>query len=162
MPGADHSAKTKPNTNRLSRIKNMPVQLGSKLPAENEARIEIVPLIDIMFFLLAAFMLVSISMVNMKSVKVNLPTATQASAETQRDFLNISVDKTGAMFLDKKLVAQNELAATLASLRATNAALRVFISGDKEAKHGEIIRALDIVRGAGIEKVAFEIRPTSE
>lgn len=140
----------------------MPVQLGSKLPAENEARIEIVPLIDIMFFLLAAFMLVSLSMVNMKSIKVNLPTATAASAETQRDFLNITVDKTGALFLDKKLVAGNEMAATLASMHATNAALRVFISGDKEAKHGEIIRALDIVRGAGIDKVAFEIRPNSE
>ena len=57
----------------------MPVKLGSKLPEENEARIEIIPLIDIMFFLLAAFMLVSLSMVNMKSVKVNLPTSTTAT-----------------------------------------------------------------------------------
>jgi biopolymer transport protein ExbD len=140
----------------------MPVQLSSKLAVEQEARIEIVPLIDIMFFLLAAFMLVSLSMVNMKSVKVNLPTATQATAETHRDFLNISVDKAGAMFLDKKLVGQNELAGALAAMHATNAALRVFISGDQEAKHGEIIRVLDIVRAAGIDKVAFEIRPASE
>ena len=58
----------------------MPVKLGSKLPPENEARIEIIPLIDIMFFLLAAFMLVSLSMVNLKGVKVNLPTATTATA----------------------------------------------------------------------------------
>src|SRR5687768_2785915 len=119
----------------------MPVQLGSRLPAESEARIEIVPLIDIMFFLLAAFMLVSLSMVNTKSIKVNLPTATAASPEAQRDFLNISVDKTGALFLDKKLVGPNELAATLASVYATNAALRVFISGDKDARHGEVIQA---------------------
>jgi biopolymer transport protein ExbD len=140
----------------------MPVRLGSALPAEQEARIEIVPLIDIMFFLLAAFMLVSLSMVNMKSIKVNLPTATAATAEMKRDFLNISVDKAGALFLDKKLVGQNELAATLASMYATNSALRVFISGDKDARHGEIVRALDIVRSAGIEKVAFEIRPNAE
>ena len=54
----------------------MPVKLGSKLPPENtEARIEIIPLIDIMFFLLAAFMLVSLSMVNLKGIKVNLPTS---------------------------------------------------------------------------------------
>ena len=63
----------------------MPVKLGSKLPPpESEARIEIIPLIDIMFFLLAAFMLVSLSMVNMKSVKVNLPTATTATGDTKR------------------------------------------------------------------------------
>src|SRR5687767_15482899 len=114
----------------------MPVKLGTKLPPENaEARIEIIPLIDIMFFLLAAFMLVSLSMVNMKSIKVNLPTATAATAETKRDFVNISVDKAGALFLDKKLVGQNELAATVASMHATNSALRVFISGDKDARH---------------------------
>ena len=63
----------------------MPVKLGSKLPTESaEARIEIVPLIDIMFFLLAAFMLVSLSMVNIKSVKVNLPTATTAAPDSPR------------------------------------------------------------------------------
>lgn len=141
----------------------MPVRLGSKLPAEHqEARIEIVPLIDIMFFLLAAFMLVSLSMVNMKSVKVNLPTATAASAERQRDFLNISVDKSGLLFLDKKPVAQNELASALSGAHQTNADLRVFISGDQDARHGDIIHALDIVRGAGIEKVAFEIKPQSK
>ena len=141
----------------------MPVRLGSKLPVEhNEARIEIVPLIDIMFFLLAAFMLVSLSMVKMKSVKVNLPTATAATSETQRDLLNISVDKSGLIYLDKKPVAQNELAATLVAMHQTNANLRVFISGDKDARHGEIIRALDIVRGSGIEKVAFEIKPDAK
>ena len=64
----------------------MPVKLGSKLPTESaEARIEIVPLIDIMFFLLASFMLVSLSMVNMKSVKVNLPTAVTATQDVKRD-----------------------------------------------------------------------------
>ena len=52
----------------------MPVNMGRRLQPENaEARIEIIPLIDIMFFLLAAFMLVSLSMVHLATVKVNLP-----------------------------------------------------------------------------------------
>ncbi len=138
----------------------MPVRLGSKLPTESaEARIEIVPLIDIMFFLLAAFMLVSLSMVNMKSVKVNLPTATAATSDNERDFLNITVDKSGLLYLDKKPMGQNELAATLGAIKQTNASVRVFISGDQDCRHGDVIRALDIVRSTGIEKVAFEIRP---
>jgi biopolymer transport protein ExbD len=137
----------------------MPVKLGSKLPPESaEARIEIIPLIDIMFFLLAAFMLVSLSMVNMKSVKVNLPTATTATTDTQRDFVNISVDKAGLAYLDTKPVGPNELALALATMAKANPDVRVFISGDKDARHGDVIRVLDIVRGTGIQKVAFEIR----
>lgn len=137
----------------------MPVKLGSKLPPEStEARIEIIPLIDIMFFLLAAFMLVSLSMVNLKSVKVNLPTATTATADAQRDLVNISVDKAGLAYLNTKPVGPNELALGLAALAKTNAEVRVFISGDKDARHGDVIRVLDIVRATGIQKVAFEIR----
>lgn len=137
----------------------MPVKLGSKLPvAEEGVRIEIIPLIDIMFFLLAAFMLVSLSMVNMKSVKVNLPTATVGNTDTQKDFLNISVDKAGMVYCDKKPVGLNELAQSLASFQRTNADVRVFISGDQDARHGDVIHVLDVVRGAGVQKVAFEIR----
>jgi len=140
----------------------MPVKLGSKLPADSEARIEIIPLIDIMFFLLAAFMLVSLSMVNMKSVKVNLPTATTATADTKKDFVIISVDKAGLVFLDQQPVGNHELAQLLTGMQQTNATMRVFISGDQDARHGDVIRVLDLVRATGIEKVAFEIRETSK
>lgn len=137
----------------------MPVKLGSKLPAENaEARIEIIPLIDIMFFLLAAFMLVSLSMVNLKTVPVNLPTATIATPETLKGFIHISIDKTGLLFLEDKPTTNHELSAALLASQKTNTATRVFISGDRDARHGEIIRVLDLVRSSGIDKVAFEIR----
>jgi biopolymer transport protein ExbD len=135
----------------------MPVKLSNS-SNDHEARIEIIPLIDIMFFLLAAFMLVSLSMVNMKSVKVNLPTATTANAETKKDFINLSIDRTGAIFFDKQPVGPNELVQELTAWRTTNESVRVFISGDQDARHGDVIRALDLVRSTGIEKVAFEIR----
>lgn len=141
----------------------MPVKLGSKLPPPaTEARIEIIPLIDIMFFLLAAFMLVSLSLVNLKSVPVNLPTATTATADTRRDFVNLSVDRAGLTYLDTKLVGPNELALALAALARANPEVRVFISGDRDARHGEVLRVLDTVRATGIQKVAFEIRSTEK
>jgi biopolymer transport protein ExbD len=136
----------------------MPVKLGSKLPPESEARIEIIPLIDIMFFLLASFMLVSLSMVNLKSVKVNLPTATRSTVELKKDFVSISVDKTGIMYFDKQPVAANELLVKLSAWHGTNESVRVFISGDQDVRYGVVMRALDLVRSTGIEKVAFEIR----
>jgi biopolymer transport protein ExbD len=136
----------------------MPVKLGPKLASEEGARIEIIPLIDIMFFLLAAFMLVSLSMVNMKSVKVNLPTATLANSDTQNDFITLSVDQAGMVFFDKQPVGPNELAQRLGAVQRTNENVRVFISGDGDARHRDMIRVLDVVRGLGIQKVAFEVR----
>ncbi len=52
----------------------------------------------------------------------------------------------------------NELAQRLAGFQHTNDNLRVFISGDQDARHGDVIHVLDVVRGAGVQKVAFEIR----
>jgi biopolymer transport protein ExbD len=136
----------------------MPVKLGPRQTQESEARIEIIPLIDIMFFLLASFMLVSLSMVNMKAVAVSLPTAVTATPETRRDFLDISVDQSGGVYLDKTPMAGHELVTALAAAVKANPDLRVFISGDRDARHGEILRVLDLVRTAGIDRVAFEVR----
>jgi len=141
----------------------MPVKLGSKLPSGTpEARIEIIPLIDIMFFLLASFMLVSLSMVNMKGVKVNLPTATTATNETKKDFITVTVDKAGLAYLDAKPVGDHELVQALSAKRQADATLRVFISGDQDSRHGDMMRVLDLVRSAGVEKVAFETREASK
>ena len=139
----------------------MPLKLGPKQSSESEARIEIIPLIDIMFFLLASFMLVSLSMVNLKSVKVNLPTATKATLETKNDFASISVDKDGAVYLDKQPIGPNELVLRLNAWHHTNENLRVFISGDQDVRYGAVVHVLDLVRSTGIQKVAFEIREPS-
>jgi biopolymer transport protein ExbD len=101
---------------------------------------------------------VSMSMVNLKSVKVNVPTATAASSDAQKDFISLSIDRAGAIFFEREPIGANELAQRLAAVNQTNATTRVFISGDQEARHGDIIRVLDLVRGAGIDRVAFEIR----
>ena len=137
----------------------MPVKLGSKLPPDSsEARIEIIPLIDIMFFLLAAFMLVSLSMVHLKTVKVNLPTATTATADNQKHLVALTVNKTGLAFLDAKPVGDHELAQLLAARLHADPDTRVSISGDEDTRNGDMMRLLDLVRSSGIQKVAFETK----
>jgi len=136
----------------------MPVKLNSQHDAEAEARIEIIPLIDIMFFLLAAFMLVSLSQVHVRSLKVNLPTAVTAGSETPREWVAITVDRHGMISCDRLPMGHHELLAHLKALRQTNAQLRVLITGDAEARHGDLIRVLDLIRSAGIQSVAFETR----
>jgi biopolymer transport protein ExbD len=136
----------------------MPVKLGSKLPAESEARIEIIPLIDIMFFLLASFMLVSLSMVQLKVIKVDLPTASASSGEGSKDLITISVNESGLAFLDGNPIGNSELALRLATTRQTNSATRVLVRGDRNARHGDVVRVLVVVQSAGIVNAGIEIR----
>jgi biopolymer transport protein ExbD len=123
-----------------------------------KANIQIIPLIDIMFFLLAAFMLVSLSMATTKSVKVNLPTAQSGNPDNHPNTLAVSVDATGGIYLDKRPIGKNELLAELTRIHQANPSTRVIITGDVDARHGTVITVLDRVRGAGIEAVAFQTR----
>jgi biopolymer transport protein ExbD len=137
------------------------MKIGSPLP-QKKARIEIIPLIDIMFFLLAAFMMASLTMIRVQSIKMNLPTATMATRDFKPDILNIAVDKAGDVYIEKKLVTTVDLHTVLSNKFRLNTNLPVYISGDQDATHGAVIRVLDIVRKEGIQKVSFAISSAPE
>jgi biopolymer transport protein ExbD len=134
------------------------MKIGSPLP-HRRARIEIIPLIDIMFFLLAAFMMASLTMVRLQSIKMDLPTATTATKDFKPDIVNISVNRDGDIYIEKKPVNLVELHAYLSNKFRINTNVPVYISGDKDATHGAVIRVLDAVRREGIQKVSFAISP---
>ncbi len=124
-------------------------------------RIEIIPLIDIMFFLLASFMLVSLTMSRQQSVKVNLPTATQAARDFKPDIISLAVDRRGEVFLEKTPITLPALYTVLTNRAALNTNLPVYISGDLETTHGSMMRVLDVARRAGFQKVAFNVEAGS-
>ena len=132
------------------------MKLGSPFP-HKKARIEIIPLIDIMFFLLASFMLASLALIRLQSIKMDLPTGQQASKSSRKDIVNLKVKRNGDIYLDKALVTSVELRSYLSNEFRTNASVAVYITGDPEATHGMIIDALDLVRQEGIQKVSFAI-----
>ena len=136
------------------------MKIGSPFP-HKKARIEIIPLIDIMFFLLASFMLASLSMMRLQSIKMDLPTATVAKRDFKPDIVNIGVDKLGNLYLEKKPVSMVDLQNFLSNRFRINTNVPVYISGDKDATHGTIIGVLDVVRRQGIQKVSFAIAPAS-
>lgn len=122
------------------------------------ARIEIIPLIDIMFFLLATFVMVSLSMVKNQGIPVKLPSAATALPQDRKDAATISVSAAGQVYLDKEELSLEALSARLATLRDANAELRIFINGDEDARLGLAIEVLDTTRKLGITKVAFETK----
>jgi biopolymer transport protein ExbD len=133
------------------------MEVASPIPKKH-ARIEIIPLIDIMFFLLASFMMVSLSQVHMKGMKVNLPPGVSGDVQSKKDYISLSVDKDGYTYFDKDKIALEEVLPKLLQLHASSPEAKVFIRGDREALHGNVTRLLDQVRSSGFKKVSFEIK----
>lgn len=126
-------------------------------------RIEIIPLIDIMFFLLAAFMMVSIAKIKVNSLKIALPTEVPATErEPKEDFVSISVNPLGQVQIDKQLIGSKaELIQRLDELYAANHQQKILISADRETHHGDVMALLGRLRQAGFERVAFAIKGDS-
>jgi biopolymer transport protein ExbD len=133
------------------------MRVSSPIP-HKKARIEIIPLIDIMFFLLASFMMVSLSQVHMKGMKVNLPTGQSGETQSKSQYISVSVDKDGRAYFDKIEMSYETLLPKLQQVYRENPEAKVFVRGDAETVHGNIIRVLDILRAAGFYKIAFEIK----
>jgi len=131
--------------------------LGSPVP-KKRARIEIIPLIDIMFFLLASFMMVSLSQTHMKGIRVNLPAAIAPPPSQVKDYVSIKVREGNVVTFDNQVVSDDQVLPRLYDLHRANPDIKISISADLMAMHGDVIAVLDKVRSAGITKVGYQIR----
>jgi biopolymer transport protein ExbD len=123
-----------------------------------KARIEIIPMIDTIFFLLVFFMISTLSMAQYRGMPVNLPKAAsgqQAPAESAA----ITIDKESRIFLNKEKVDQAALADLLRQQLEQNADLLVVINADDGVEHGRVVEVMDIARGANVAKMAIAVKP---
>jgi|SRR5579859_1322213 len=131
------------------------------IPSPNSrkrARIEIIPLIDIMFFLLATFLMVSLSMIRNFGLPLNLPAAITSTPLEQKDFAVISITGQGDLFYNKERIEPGQLRPFLESLRATYPEPKVFVNGDENVAFSKVVAVLDQARQVGILKVAIQTR----
>jgi biopolymer transport protein ExbD len=133
------------------------MRLSSPIP-HKRARIEIIPLIDIMFFLLASFMMVSLSQTHMKGIRVNLPAAIAPPPSPVKDYVSIKVREGNVVTFDNDVVTDDQVLPRLYQLHQANPEIKVSISADLLAMHGDVIAVLDKVRSVGITKVGYQIR----
>ena len=137
------------------------MRMRSPIP-HKKARIEIIPLIDIMFFLLASFMMVSLSQTHMKGIRVNLPSANSPPADPNvKDYIAIRVTEGGLIYFDNEPVVDNEVLPKLYALYQGNKDVKVSLSAETLAMHGDVIGLLDRVRLSGITKVGYQIKAAS-
>jgi biopolymer transport protein ExbD len=134
------------------------MRVASPIPKKH-ARIEIIPLIDIMFFLLASFMMVSLSQTHMKGIKVNLPSAQVLRSDQPKDFVSIRVAAGPVYYVENQAMNDDqEVMNRLSQLHQANPNLKVSISAEMLALHGDVIKILDHVRALKISKVGYQIR----
>ena len=124
-----------------------------------KARIEIIPLIDIIFFLLATFVMVSLSMTKNQGVQVGLPTAsTAASLGDNKEMdkaVTLSVTAKGDIFWNKEKITIAQLPLKLQTFKTTSHEPKVIINGDAGADFKNVVAVLDEVRKVGIAKVGI-------
>jgi biopolymer transport protein ExbD len=138
------------------------MRMRSPIPKKH-ARIEIIPLIDIMFFLLASFMMVSLSQTHMKGIAVNLPSANSAPPDpNKKDFVSIRVTQGNLIYFDNVPVSGDDVLDRLYKLHEANKDIKVSLSAETLALHGDVIGLLDKIRLAEITKIGYQIKPASE
>ena len=130
-----------------------------RIREKRRARIEIVPLIDIIFFLLATFVMVSLSMVKHQGIPVVVPQAATGQAQEKNEHTMVTLSETGQMYLNKVELSQEALFAQIRTLKQANPELRILINGDENVRLGLAIGVLDETRKLGITKVAFATTP---
>ena len=138
------------------------MKMRSTIPKKH-ARIEIIPLIDIMFFLLASFMMVSLSQTHMKGILVNLPSANAPPQppDTPKDYVAIRVTEGGLIYFDNQPILSDDVLDRLYKLHEQNKDIKVFLSAELLATHGDVITLLDKIRLSGITKIGYQIKPAS-
>ena len=122
-----------------------------------KARIEIIPLIDVIFFLLATFVLFTLSLNKIQSLPVELPSAQpNATPNPEDDTVILQVTDAGSAYWNKELISMNEITPRLQNYKSTSPNPHVLITGDERAKVGAAVKAFDLVRKSGIKQVSIE------
>ncbi len=120
-----------------------------------KAKIEIIPMVDTMFFLLVFFMLSSLALTRQNGLPVNLPKASTAPKQQPVD-LTITLDSQGKIFVNKNLVELKDLSAALVNqaggAKADFDKVTVVINADKTVNYGLVIQCIDEARTVGISK----------
>lgn len=124
-----------------------------------KARIEIIPMIDTMFFLLVFFMLASLAMIQQHGLPVNLPHAATGQDEVAQ-VVTLTLYKDGSLFYDKEQISSPaEVRNRLSQLQNEGKQPSAVINADRGVEHGRVVEVLDAVRESGVVKVAIAVKP---
>ena len=124
-----------------------------------KARIEIIPMIDIMFFLLVFFIMITLHMIPNAGLRTQLPSsATTQTLPPAR--VTVSLAEDGSLSVDGRALTPAQLTAMLAA-RADVAHVAVTIAGAKQAQLQKLVAVMDACRAAGVSQIALAAQPAA-
>jgi biopolymer transport protein ExbD len=122
------------------------------------ARIEIIPLIDVIFFLLATFVLFTLSLNKSGGLPVSLPATETSVARAAEGAVTLTISADGTLAWDQQNVTLEDFIARLQAYKSTATDPRVLINGDENAAFSQARYVIDEVRKAGISRILIETR----
>ncbi len=125
---------------------------------KKRARIEVIPLIDVIFFLLATFILFTLSLNKSNGLKVELPASQKAEVRDPAGAVTITVTAEGTLAWNQDPITLNEFLDRLRAYKSTSDNPKILINGDKNSYFSQAIYVFDEVRKIGINKVLIETR----
>ncbi len=131
-----------------------------RLPAtaKKRPRIEIVPMIDTMFFLLVFFMIATLSMTIQHGMPVNLPEASSTTDDVKEP-VSLTITENGDLFYNKEMITIQDLQPKLVALTQGNPEPTIEINADEQVKHGLVVTVMDKVRLSGIHQMSIATEP---
>jgi biopolymer transport protein ExbD len=123
-----------------------------------KARIEIIPMIDVIFFLLVFFMISTLSMTINRGLPVALPTAVTSQKDLQEN-INLTLTRGGELFLNKEPITLQDIGPRLKAALAAEPALVVILNADGEVRHSAVVDVMDELRMAGVSRLAIAVKP---
>jgi biopolymer transport protein ExbD len=129
----------------------------SRIKKSRKGRIEIIPMIDVMFFLLATFILASLSMQKINSLPINLPSGKADKIDIHQQ-ITLTINKNNQIFVDKKAADLNSLSQTIHTLLDQGGSTTVIIAADKNAAHGTVAESMIKAKEAGAEHFSIIVQ----
>jgi biopolymer transport protein ExbD len=133
---------------------------GKTLGTENDempaiSEINVTPFVDVVLVLLVIFM-VTAPMLVREQMSVNLPKA-QSGEKSASQSIAIVIDRSGEIRVMDKVVKLDDLASEIKARLQSNPNAQAVISADEEAKHGDVVKVMDLIKGAGLNRFAIQI-----
>ena len=126
----------------------------------NRPRVEVIPMIDIMMFLLVFFVVLSVNMIAGTGVEMNIP-GSKTIKDIEEATITVGVKKDNQFIVDGETISGDVLTTKLLSLKE-NRKVAIIIAGDKDVQLETLINVMDSIRGAGINSVGIAAIATEQ